>query len=79
MSDRDFKAVIDSRRCDKIREKGWGLSGRPDRIKALNDIGFVWNWGDPERTKRTREELAKYGWAAMWVKKPEFSKDETKI
>ena len=69
INDLDFKAMFDSGRTMKIREKGWGLSGRLDRIKALNKLGFEWNWGDPERTERTREELAKYGWAAMWVKK----------
>ena len=81
INDLDFKAAVESAQHEKgwnlkarydlgnIREKGWGLSGRLDRIKALNKLGFVWNWGDPERTERTKEELAKYGWAAMWVKK----------
>ena len=86
VGDLEFKKVIDSATesdfnhqpsdpafpaFEKNREKGWGLSGRPDRLKVLTDAGFMWSWNCPKRSDPIRDELEKYGWKAMWVKAPD--------
>lgn len=60
-----------TKHSEDVRERGWGLSRRPDRVQNLLDVGFWMAWGcpergEPEQSKLRWNEIKETGWTARW-------------